>query len=118
MSFDAQQCADAWNKVHAAISADGTKDQQRIAEVGLCVVAMLLEKNIAYGSSAFEPIGIFAKGNALDLIHARMDDKLARVARGKAMAGEDAVLDLAGYCVLELIARERVVEPPVQAVIE
>lgn len=111
MSFEAQECSDAWNQVHGSLSGGGTPDQQRIAEVGLCVVAMLLRKNVAYGSSAFEPLGVFAKGSALDLIHARMDDKLSRVARGHAIEGEslaDTVMDLAGYCILELIARERV----------
>ncbi len=110
MSCEAQECADAWNKVHGAISGGGTKDQQRIAEVGLCVVAMLLTKNEAYGSSAFDPISIFAKGSALDQIHCRIDDKLSRLARGHAIDDEslaDTVMDLAGYCVLELIARER-----------
>lgn len=111
MSFEAQEIADAWNLVNKALAAGNGKDQQRIAEVGLCVVGMLLRKNAAYGSSAFEPISIFAKGlSALDQLHCRMDDKLARLAKGHAIADEsmaDTVMDLAGYCVLELIARER-----------
>lgn len=111
MSFEAQEISDAWNLVNKALAAGNGKDQQRIAEVGLCVVGMLLHKNAAYGSSAFEPISIFAKGlSALDQLHCRMDDKLARLAKGHAIADEsmaDTVMDLAGYCVLELIARER-----------
>jgi hypothetical protein len=110
MSFEPQEIADAWNLVNKALAAGNGKDQQRIAEVGLCVVGMLLKKNAAYGSSAFEPISIFAKGDALEQIHCRMDDKLARIARGHAIEDEsiaDTVMDLAGYCVLELIARER-----------
>lgn len=111
MSFEAQEISDAWNLVNKALAAGNGKDQQRIAEVGLCVVGMLLLKNAAYGSSAFEPISIFAKGlSALDQLHCRMDDKLARLAKGHAIADEsmaDTVMDLAGYCVLELIARER-----------
>ena len=106
-----EECAEAWNLVNEAMSAARGKDQQRIAEMGLCVVAMLLRKNAAYGSSAFEPVSIFARGlSALDQIHCRMDDKLARLARGHAISDEstaDTVMDLAGYCVLELVARER-----------
>lgn len=83
-------------------------DQRAIAEQGLAIVAMLLEKNRAYGSSAFDPIRVFAKGlSALDQIHVRMDDKLSRLARGHAIDGEDTIYDLAGYCVLELVARKR-----------
>lgn len=113
MTFECEPelIAEAWNLVNKALAAERGNDQQRIAEVGLCVVAMLLRKNAAYGSSAFEPISIFAKGlSALDQLHCRMDDKLARLARGHAVEDEstaDTVMDLAGYCVLELIARER-----------
>lgn len=111
MSFEAQECADAWNQVHGAISGSATKDQQRIAEVGLCIVAMVLQKNQAYGSSALDPVRIFAKGlSPLDQIHVRLDDKLSRLERGHDLPDEsmaDTIRDLVGYCVLELIARER-----------
>lgn len=108
MSFQAEEIAEAWNQVNKALAAGSGKDQQRIAEIGLCVVGLLLRKNVAYGSSVFEPMGIFAKGAALDQIHVRIDDKLARIARGHAIDGEDTTLDLAGYLILELVARERV----------
>lgn len=108
MSFEPQEISDAWNLVNKALANGNGKDQQRIAEVGLCVVGMLLMKNAAYGSSAFEPIRVFAKGlTALDQIYVRLDDKLSRVALGSDFGDEDVLLDIAGYCVLGLIARER-----------
>lgn len=95
-------------RIEAALDGDHGDDQREIASVGCLVVAMLLRKNEAYGSSAFDPIRVFAKGlSALDQIHVRMDDKLSRLYRGHAIDGEDTVLDLAGYCILELIARGR-----------
>ena len=65
----------------------------------------LIEKNRCYGDSALNPIGIFAHGDAEDLIRVRIDDKLSRMARGEA-AGEDVIKDLAGYLILLMVARE------------
>ncbi len=94
--------------LHEALEGERGEDQTQIAAKGVEVVAMLLRKNLAYGSSAFEPVRVFAKGlSALDQIHVRMDDKLSRLARGHAIDGEDTTFDLAGYCILELVARER-----------
>jgi len=65
----------------------------------------LIEKNRCYGDSALNPIGIFARGEAEELIRVRIDDKLSRMARGQA-AGEDVIKDLAGYLILLMVARE------------
>lgn len=97
--------------IRRALAGDNGKDQQDIAIKGTQVVAMLLEKNLAYGSSAFKPISVFARGlDPLAQIHVRMDDKLARLAMGHEVSDEsfaDTIFDLAGYCILELVARER-----------
>lgn len=94
--------------IQAAERDQANLDQISIAEMGVRVVHMLLEKNKAYGSSIFNPINIFAKDSTpLQLIHTRIDDKLSRLARGSQYAEEDAVLDLVGYLILELIAREQ-----------
>ena len=68
---------------------------------------MLIEKNIAYGDSALNPVRVFSRGmDARAQILVRIDDKLSRIARGSA-AGEDVVLDLLGYLVLYRIAAAR-----------
>lgn len=94
-----------------ALDGSNGKDQQDIAIMGTQVVGMLLEKNAAYGSSAFKPISVFARSmDPLAQIHVRMDDKLARLAMGHEISDEsfaDTIRDLAGYCILELVARER-----------
>lgn len=69
------------------------------------VEKMLLDKNAAYGDSAFNPVRIFSKADAEEQIKVRLDDKLSRLARGNA-AGEDVVLDLVGYLILLLATRE------------
>ena len=68
---------------------------------------MLAEKNDAYGNSALQPINIFSKGNAVDSLCARIDDKLARIKnRGLADSTEDTLFDLCGYLILLIIAKD------------
>lgn len=99
----------------AAYRSHGNDDQRAIAYKGLDVVAMLLEKNAAYGSSAFNPISIFARGmDSLAQIKVRMDDKLARVAMGHEISDEsfeDTIRDLAGYCILYLVGKDKQAKP-------
>jgi hypothetical protein len=59
----------------------------------------LCAKNTAYGGQALAPIAIASKGDPLDIIFARIDDKLSRIIRGEA-AGEDPWCDLRGYITL------------------
>lgn len=69
--------------------------------------AMLQEKNICYGNSALEPVGIFSKLPATSTIEVRIDDKLSRLLRGKEYPGDDTVRDLLGYLVLYMVAKKR-----------
>lgn len=80
-----------------------TKDY--ILEVSSEVTNLLLEKNDAYGDSALYPVGIFSRGDAIDSLGARIDDKLMRIkSRGITDATEDTVKDLIGYLILLKIA--------------
>ena len=60
---------------------------------------LLIAKNKAYGDSALNPVRILSKAHPRDLILARIDDKLKRLALGEA-AGEDVYRDLCGYFIL------------------
>lgn len=76
--------------------------QEQNAEIRLeCqrLADFLCAKNTAYGGQALAPIAIVSKGDPLDIIFARMDDKLSRILRGQA-AGEDPWQDLRGYITL------------------
>ena len=79
---------------------------KKIKEIMGELTEMLLLKNEQYGDSALKPLGIFANGSAKELIAVRMDDKISRLASGNDAieSDEDIYLDLAGYCVLWLVA--------------
>lgn len=63
--------------------------------------AFLLAKNRAYGNSASEPVGIFARRfDVLAQIDVRIDDKLNRLKKGSEYPGDDTVKDLIGYLIL------------------
>lgn len=68
---------------------------------------LLLDKNKAYGSSALFPLGVFSKGDAVESLCARMDDKLMRIKNsGINDTTEDTLSDLAGYIILLQMALE------------
>lgn len=72
---------------------------EQIRRVGEEIIAMLLEKNIAYGNSALEPIRIFSDANTREQLFVRIDDKLNRIMQGS-NDDEDVVMDLIGYLIL------------------
>lgn len=67
---------------------------------------LLLSKNAMYGNSALFPEAVFSKGNAVEGLCARIDDKLMRIKNGGLTdATEDTISDLAGYLILLQIAK-------------
>ena len=79
--------------------------EDKIKETIKEVQDLLIYKNKSYGNSATSPANIFSKGNAVDSICARIDDKLMRVAnKGVCKNTLDTVDDLIGYLVLLKIA--------------
>ena len=76
-----------------------------ILEVSEDVTNLLLEKNAAYGDSALRPANIFANGDAVENLSARIDDKLMRIkTRGIDDKTEDTINDLIGYLILLKVA--------------
>ena len=68
---------------------------------------LLLSKNEKYGDSALEPSKIFSKCNASTGLRVRIDDKLKRIQNsGELGPDEDTLLDLTGYLILLMIAKE------------
>lgn len=79
--------------------------QEKIKKVGQEVIDLLIEKNESYGDSALHPQNIFARGDAIENLSARIDDKLMRIKRqGFHGFGEDNIKDLIGYLILLKIA--------------
>lgn len=77
-----------------------------LLQVCVDLAVFLMEKNIAYGDSALNPLRAISKADPVEQIRVRMDDKLSRLIRGQA-AGEDALKDLVGYWVLLQVLEKR-----------
>lgn len=81
-----------------------TDTRNKINEIMEAMKDLLLYKNRLYGNSALNPKQIFYKGDAVNSILIRLDDKLGRI-----MANTDEkprindVADIIGYCTLLLI---------------
>ena len=71
------------------------------------IAQMLIEKNIAYGDSALDPVRIFSKSDPIEQLHVRIDDKLSRLMKGTEYIGDNDIDDLIGYLVLLKIAKEK-----------
>lgn len=83
--------------------------QQRIAQVGLQIVATLLRKNADYGGSAWQPPLLCPGMSARTGILVRMSDKINRfitlLTKPAEVADESVdqtMLDFAGYSILYL----------------
>jgi hypothetical protein len=62
---------------------------------------LLIAKNLKYGNSALEPLGVFSQLSAKEGLLVRIDDKLKRIKNGSLERDdEDVVNDLIGYLVL------------------
>jgi len=80
---------------------DSIKEKCRLLE------DLLVRKNDAYGDSALEPLGVFSSATASSGIKIRLDDKLKRIANaGIVEDTEDTLIDIAGYIILLIIAKE------------
>tara|TARA_R110000796_G_scaffold6811_2_gene23953 strand:+ start:4361 stop:4630 length:270 start_codon:yes stop_codon:yes gene_type:complete len=68
---------------------------------------LLITKNRNYGNSALVPANIFSRLSSMESIKIRIDDKLKRIEnKGVNDETEDTVMDLAGYLILLMIARD------------
>ena len=71
------------------------------------IETLLLEKNHAYGDSALIPANVFSHLSSVEAIKIRIDDKLKRIEnKGINDETEDTVMDLAGYLILLMIAKD------------
>mgnify|MGYP000876075757 CR=1 FL=1 len=82
-----------------------TETQQKIIEITEAMRELLLYKNQRYGNSALSPKQIFYKGDAVNSILIRIDDKLGRImANTESTPRINDVADIIGYCTLLLIS--------------
>lgn len=106
----------AWNDYSAEhqLKTTAERSQDKISEVVEHLRKILIAKNQNYGNSAFRSPALLPDLPAEKAIFVRMSDKVARLASlasgEKDRVGEsmkDTLLDLAGYCVLAVIAMEK-----------
>lgn len=83
--------------------------REKIIKTMDTITKLLLKKNKSYGDSATNPRNIFAKGDAIENICARIDDKIARIENvGLTPEVYDTVDDLMGYlCLLKIAIRDK-----------
>lgn len=82
-----------------------TDTQQKIVEVMEAMKELLLYKNKKYGDSAINPKKIFYKGDSMNSILIRLDDKLGRVISNmEDKPRVNDVADIIGYSALLLIS--------------
>lgn len=72
-----------------------------ILKACLEITEMLLEKNVAYGNSALNPIRIFSDADDFEQLNVRIDDKLNRIKNKKIYSGDNDEDDLIGYLLLK-----------------
>ena len=81
-----------------------TDTQHKITEIMNAMRDLLLYKNEKYGDSALNPKHIFYKGDAVNSILIRLDDKLGRITANRDNTPRiNDVADIIGYCMLLLI---------------
>lgn len=80
--------------------------QSAVEIAGECdrIKAFLIEKNLAYGNSALDPVRIFSSASTVEQLLVRIDDKLSRMENGFEHGQDDTTLDLVGYLILLRIA--------------
>lgn len=80
--------------------------EQNVRRILEGVADTVVQKNLAYGNSALNPIRVFSRTDRMEQLYTRLDDKLSRVQKGHEYPGDDTIRDIIGYCTLILIARE------------
>ena len=81
-----------------------TETQENIIALTGAIRDLLLDKNQKYGDSALQPKRVFYKGDAVNSILIRLDDKIGRIMANTESAPRiNDVADIIGYCTLLLI---------------
>lgn len=86
----------------------------QVAEILEEIQELLVSKNLKYGNSALEPLGVFSQLSAKEGLFVRIDDKLKRIKNGSLeKEDEDVIQDLIGYLVLlRILTRKKTEKKP------
>ena len=95
------RCHDLY--LHSVVAPSGNAIWSTCHEIA----HMLINKNIAYGDSALDPVRVFSKSDPVEQLKVRIDDKISRLMKGTEYIGDNDIDDLIGYLVLLKIAKEK-----------
>ena len=81
----------------------------KVGKIAVKVINLLVEKNIQYGDSAFDPMRFFSDAGPDAGLRIRIDDKLSRLMRGNDTIESDidVIEDLIGYFILLRLTMEK-----------
>ena len=71
------------------------------------IAHMLIEKNIAYGDSALNPVRIFSKADPAEQLRVRIDDKIIRLMKCTEYIDDNNNKELIRYLVLLKITKKK-----------
>lgn len=97
---------EAWELLTPPAIPPLPESARRIAQECDRIKAFLIEKNLAYGNSALQPVRIFSTSSTVEQLNVRIDDKLSRRMKGRPFEGDDDRVDLIGYLILLGLAME------------
>jgi hypothetical protein len=82
--------------------------QEEVTQILEEIKDLLISKNIKYGNSAIDPLGVFSDLSPEEGIRIRIDDKLKRIKNGSLdKDDEDVINDLIGYLVILKILNKK-----------
>lgn len=82
--------------------------QEEVKQILEEIKDLLISKNIKYGNSAIDPLGVFSDLSPEEGIRIRIDDKLKRIKNGSLdKDDEDVINDLIGYLVILKILNKK-----------
>ena len=86
---------------------EDTEFYEELSKVMSELKTLLLRKNTQYGDSIFNPVRVFSKGDSMEQIRVRIDDKISRMNSSPHDYLDDTVTDLIGYLIMYQMAMRR-----------
>ena len=86
---------------------EDTEFYRELSDIMSKLKTLLLKKNTLYGDSIFNPVRVFSKGDPVEQIRVRIDDKISRMNSSPQDYLEDTVTDLIGYLIMYQMAMRR-----------
>ena len=97
----------SWDERVKTIAEIDSKFSEELTEIMSSIKQLLMRKNSQYGDSIFNPVRVFSKGDPIEQIRVRIDDKISRMNSSPHEYIEDTVTDLIGYLIMYQMAMRR-----------